>query len=352
MSIKLLKTLNVVLSISLLAACAPQGTTPTGGLSGSRAPAKLILGAYTTPREAYGELATLFAAQWKGKTGQEVTFEESYLGSGAQSRAIVEGFEADVAALSLDADIQKIADAGLITHDWHTPPYDGMVSTSIVAFAVRKGNPFNIHDWADLSQPGLKVLTPDPKTSGGAQWNILALYGAALRGQVEGVPADDETAAAEFLKSVLTNVIAFDKSARESITNFETGNGDVAISYENEVLVGQEAGQDYELIIPKSTILIENPVAVVDEYVDDHGTREVAEAFVEFLFSQEAQEIIAKHGLRSLDPEVAEATTAQYPPVTDLFNIGDQFGGWAEAGPKFFGDTGIYTQAITQIQGP
>jgi sulfate transport system substrate-binding protein len=296
-------------------------------------------------------LIPLFAAQWKEQTGQDVAFEESYLGSGAQSRAIVEGFEADVAALSLDGDIQKIADAGLITHDWHTPPYDGMVSTSIVAFAVRKGNPQNIHDWADLAKPGLKILTPDPKTSGGAQWNILALYGAALRGYVEGVPAGDPAAAAEFLKSVLTNVIAFDKSARESITNFETGNGDVAITYENEVLVGQEAGQDYELVIPQSTILIENPAAVVDEYVDEHGTREAAEAFVAFLFTKQAQEIFAGHGLRPLDPGVIEATASQYPPVTDLFTIAEQFGGWADF---FFNDTAtteIYTQAITEVLG-
>jgi len=352
MNTKHLRTLTIVLALSLLASCAPRAATPTAEPNGASSPANLILGAYTTPREAYGELIPLFAAQWKDKTGQEVTFEESYLGSGAQSRAIVEGFEADVAALSLDGDIRKIADAGLITHDWHTPPYNGMVSTSIVSFAVRKGNPENIHDWADLAKPGLKILTPDPKTSGGAQWNILALYGAALRGQVEGIPAGDEAAAIEFLKSVLTNVIALDKGARESITNFETGNGDVAITYENEILVGQEAGQDYELIIPKSTILIENPVAVVDEYADQHGTREVAEAFVRFLFSKEAQEIFAKHGLRSLDAEVVEATRAQYPPVTDLFTIGDQFGGWAEAGPKFFGDTGIYSRAITQVQAP
>ena len=232
------------------------------------------------------ELIPMFAAQWKEKTGQEVTFEESYLGSGAQSRAIVEGFEADIAALSLDGDIKKIADAGLITHDWHTSPYNGMVSTSVVAFAVRKGNPKNIHDWADLAQPGLEILTPDPKTSGGAQWNILALYGAALRGQIQGVPGNDEAAAIGFLKSVLKNVTVFDKGARESITNFEAGTGDVAITYENEVLVGQQAGQDYELVIPTSTILIENPVSVVDTYVDKHGTREVAEAFVQFLFHE------------------------------------------------------------------
>lgn len=349
MSTKLAKTLLMITTAGLLAACGGPAASPTEA-SGGPAPAQLILGAYTTPREAYGEIIPLFTAQWQESTGQTVTFEESYLGSGAQARAINEGFEADVAALSLDGDIAKIADAGLITHDWHIPPYNGMVSTSIVAFAVRAGNPRNIHDWADLAQPDLEILTPDPKTSGGAQWNILALYGAALRGHVEGVPADDEAAATEFLKSVLVNVTVFDKSARESITNFETGVGDVAITYENEVLVGRQAGQDYELIIPTSTILIENPAAVVDVYVDKHGSRAVAEAFVEFLFTKEAQEIFAAHGLRSLDPEVGAATTDQYPPVTDLFTIGEQFGGWAEAGPKYFGESGIYTQAIIAVQ--
>ncbi len=343
---KFLKILIVFIAMSLLASCGGQATTTSNGTG----PIKLILGAYTTPREAYGELIPIFTSQWKEKNGQEVTFEESYLGSGAQSRAIIEGFEADITALSLDGDVQKIADAGLITHDWHTLPHNGMVSTSIVAFAVRKGNPKNIHDWADLAQSGLEILTPDPKTSGGARWNILALYGAALRGKVEGVAANDEAAATEFLKSVLKNVTVFDKGARESITNFEAGTGDVAITYENELLVGQQSGQDYELVIPTSTILIENPVSVVDEYVDKHGTREAAEAFVQFLFTKEAQEIFAKHGLRSLDTEVAAATQDQYPAVTDLFTIGDQFKGWEEATPKYFGDDGIYTKAIVEVQ--
>ncbi len=348
MNTRLLKTLIIFMAVSLLAACG--GPANANNTNNGKAPIKLILGAYTTPREAYGELIPIFAKQWKEKTGQEVTFEESYLGSGAQSRAIVEGFEADVAALSLDGDIQKIADAGLITHDWHTLPHNGMVSSSIVAFAVRKGNPKNIHDWADLAQPGLQILTPNPKTSGGAQWNILALFGAALRGKIKGVPANDEKAATDFLKSVLKNVTVFDKGARESITNYETGTGDVAITYENEVLVGQQAGKDYELVIPASTILIENPVSVVDKYVDKHGTRAVAEAFVQFLFTKEAQQVFAKHGLRSLDPDVAAATKSQYPPVTDLFTIKDQFGGWAQATPKYFGDDGIYSKAITEIQ--
>jgi len=330
---------------------ASSGESASGGqpAASSKGDVKLILGAYTTPREAYRELIPIFQKQWKEKTGQNVIFEESYLGSGAQSRAVVEGFEADIVALSLEADVTRIADAGLITHDWKSGPYKGIVSTSVVAFAVRAGNPKGIHDWADLAQPGLEILTPNPKTSGGAMWNVLGLYGAALRGQVEGVPADDHAAAQAFLLSVLQNVTVMDKGARESITNYEQGVGDVAITYENEVLVGHQAGQDYELILPSSTLLIENPIAVVDAYVDKHGTREVAEAFVEFVFTKEAQEIFAKYGLRSVDPEVAKATEDQYPAIPDLFTI-DFFGGWAKATPDYFGEEGIFTKTIAQVQ--
>jgi sulfate transport system substrate-binding protein len=312
---------------------------------------KLTLGAYTTPREAYKEIIPIFEKDWEQKTGQKVTFEESYLGSGAQSRAIVEGFEADIAALSLEADITRISQAGLITHDWKSLPNKGIVSDSIVAFAVRPGNPKGIHDWADLAKPGLEILTPNPKTSGGAMWNILALYGAAKRGFVEGVPANDDQAAQAFMQNVLKNVTVMDKGARESITNFEKGVGDVAITYENEVLVGQQSGEKYDLVIPRSTILIQNPVAVVDTYVDKHNTRQAAEAFVHFLFSKQAQEIFAKYGLRSPDPEVAKATASQYPAVQDLFTI-DYFGGWDKATPDFFGEQGIYNQVIANVQGP
>lgn len=342
----------------VLAACggaANSATAPAENQSGDSASAgsksvNLILGAYTTPREAYGEIIPLFKAQWQEKTGQEVTFEESYQGSGAQSRAIAEGFEADVTALSLEADITRLEKASLITHDWRTVGAKGMVSTSIVVFGVRKGNPLGIKDWADLAKPGVEVLTPNPKTSGGAMWNILALYGAAKRGFVEGVPKDDEAAAQAFLLAVLKNVKVMDKGARESITNYEQGVGQVIITYENEILVGQQGGQEYEMVIPRSTILIENPVALVDTYVDKHGTRDAAKAFVEFLFTREAQEIFAKHGLRSIDPEVAKATAAQYPPVEDLFTI-EYFGGWGKATPDFFGDTGVYNQVISGVQG-
>jgi sulfate/thiosulfate-binding protein len=310
---------------------------------------KLTLGAYTTPREAYKELIPIFQAQWKEKTGQDVVFEESYLGSGAQSRAIVEGFEADVAALSLEADINRIQSAGLITHDWKSGPYKGMVSTSIVSFAVRQGNPKGINDWADLARPGIEILTPNAKTSGGAMWNILALYGAARRGFVDGVAKDDDTAASNFLLSVLNNVTVMDKGARESITNFEKGVGDLAITYENEVLVGQLNGQTYDLVIPRSTILIENPVTVVDVYADKHGTRELAEAFVEFLYTKKAQEIFAKYGLRSVDPEVSKSTSDHYPVVQDLFKV-EYFGGWEQIIPAFFDDQGIYTLTVAKVQ--
>jgi sulfate/thiosulfate-binding protein len=337
------------LLVALIATACGGGASENANQSPSKGDIKLTLGAYTTPREAYGEIIPLFQKYWKDKTGQMVTFEESYQGSGAQSRAIVEGFEADVAALSLEADITRIEKAGLITHDWRSEPHGGMVSTSVVAFAVRQGNPKNIKDWADLTQADLQILTPNPKTSGGAMWNILALYGAAKRGKVQGYAADD-AGAQKFLLDVLKNVTVMDKGARESITNFEKGVGDVAITYENEVLVGKQVGQNYELVIPTSTIRIDNPVAVVDTYVDKHGTREVAQAFVDFLFTKQAQEVFAKYGLRSPDEEVAKTTVASYPPVPDLFTI-DDFGGWKEATPTFFGDNGIFYQVFGQVEG-
>jgi sulfate transport system substrate-binding protein len=339
-----------VVALSVAAACSGRPAGEASNAPGAGGQVHLILGAYTTPREAYAEVIPLFQAAWKAESGQDVVFEESYLGSGAQSRAVVEGFEADVVALSLEADVSRIVDAGLITHDWHAAPHNGMVSTSLVVFGVRAGNLEGITDWADLARPGLEVLTPNPQTSGGAMWNILALYGAALRGQVDGVPAGDQPAAQAFLEAILQNVTVMDKGARESITNFEQGVGDVIITYENEILVGRRSGQDYEMVIPRSSILIENPVAVVDSYVDKHGTRAVAEAFVEFLFTTQAQTIFAEYGLRSPDPAVAAATADRYPPIADQFTI-EYFGGWAKATPEIFGENGIYSRAIGAVQG-
>jgi sulfate transport system substrate-binding protein len=261
----------------------------------------------------------------------------------------VGGFEADIAALSLEADIDKIADAGLITHDWRAGPHGGMVSNSIAVIAVRSGNPKRIRDWGDLEQPGLNVLTPDPKTSGGAQWNINAIYGAALRGHVEGVPANDPAAAEQFLSRVFRNVQIMDKGARESITNFERGVGDAAITYENEVLVAQMGGQQYDYVIPASTILIQNPVALIDKNVDAHGVREVAEAFVEFLHGPVAQRAYAEYGLRSVDDSVATETAANYPPVEDLWTIED-LGGWDRVATEIYGSEGHFTRAFEAVR--
>jgi len=329
---------------SLLAACSGN----PGENNGEEV--KLILGAYTTPREAYSQIIPLFQAYWLAETGQTVVFEESYLGSGAQSRAVINGFEADVVALSLEADVNRIRDAGLITHDWKAGECQGIVTTSIVAFAVREGNPLDIRDWKDLVQPGLEILTPNPATSGGAMWNVLAMYGAALRGQIDGVPGDDPQAASAFLRDVLSNVTVMDKAARDSIINFENGIGDLAITYENEVLVGQGSGQTYDLSIPSSTILIENPIAIVDASVDKHGTRKVAEAFVEFLYTQQAQAIFSQHGLRVVNQDVAESSKSQYPDVPDLFTVA-YFGGWETIMVDIFGEAGVFTQAILEVQG-
>ncbi|MBW6467291.1 MAG: sulfate ABC transporter substrate-binding protein [Brevefilum sp.] len=333
----------------LLSLCLVVFLTACGGASSSSADeVRLVLAAYTTPREAYGEIIPRFQDYWLSETGQKVVFEESYLGSGAQSRAVVEGFEADIVALSLEADVTRIQNAGLITHEWKAGEFKGIVTTSIVAFAVRQGNPKNVQDWPDLAKPGIEVLTPNPNMSGGAMWNILGLYGAALRGHINGVPADDHAAASEFLRQVLTNVSVMDKSARESILNYEMGIGDLAITYENEVLVGRNSGQNYELVIPTSTILIENPIAVVDVNVDRHGSREVAEAFVKFLYGREAQDIFARHGLRVVNPEAAAASAALYPQVEDLFTI-DYFGGWEAVMVDYFGPEGIYNAVIMQV---
>lgn len=323
-----------------------QGCGGNAGKSGNKV--TLILGGYTTPREAYGKaIIPAFQKYWKDKTGQDVEFQESYQGSGAQARAITGGFEADIAALSLEGDVDKITEAGLITHDWKANANRGMISDSIVVIAVRQGNPKGIKDWADLAQPGLNVLTPDPQTSGGAQWNINAIYGAALRG-FAGVPKDDPAAAQEFLKNVFRNVSIKDKGARESITNFEKGIGDAAITYENEVLVAKQGGQNYDYVIPHSTILIENPVALVDKYVDKHGVREAAEAFVAFLWSPEAQRAFSKYGLRPVDQGVAQEVKSQFPTVADLWKI-DYLGGWQKVGDSIYGPQGAYTRITEEL---
>jgi sulfate transport system substrate-binding protein len=342
--IRLLRAGIALLALLVPTACGREAPSERGTSNESRD--TLVLGAYTAPREAYRDaILPAFQKLWREKTGRTVVFQESYQGSGAQARAITEGFEADVAALSLEADVDRIAKAGLITRDWRQSPHAGIVSTSIVVLAVRQGNPKGIHDWADLARPGLVVLTPDPKTSGGAQWNVNAMYGAALRGFVQGVPQEDPAAARDFLARVFRNISIMDKGARESMTTFEKGVGDVAVTYEDEVLVGRKAGQTYEYVIPRSTILIENPVAVVDQYATKHGVRAVADAFVKFLWTPEVQRAFAAYGFRPVDPEVASSAEPAFPPVQDLWRI-DYLGGWGRVSEELYGRDGVFTRML------
>lgn len=339
----------MTLLLSLLA-CGGEPTAPATNpttnptATATAAPAKvrtLTIAGYTTPREAYGKAILLaFAARWKEKTGEEVKFEESWQGSGAQARAVKEGFEADVVALSLDPDVKVIEDAGLITHDWRAGASGGIVTRSLAVIAVRPGNPKGIKDWSDLRRADVEVLTPNVRTSGGAMWNVLAIWGAGMRGHA-GVKAGEAAGALDLLRGVLARVSVMDKGARESIVNFEKGVGDAAITYENEVLVAKKEGQPMDYVVPPSTILIENPVAVVDRYADAHGNREVATAFVEFLSTNEAQRAFAEYGLRPVD---ASATPAGLPQPADLFTIRD-LGGWQQVRTQVFDKGGIYDQA-------
>jgi sulfate/thiosulfate transport system substrate-binding protein len=329
-----------------LSACGGGGTADTAAqCNGVPDQPVISFAAYSAPREAYGKIISAFKADWKDThDGQEVIFQESYDGSTLQASRVVGGYEADVVALSLGPDVDEIADAGLITHDWAQEADGGMVTTSVVVFDVRPGNPLGIQDWDDLAKPGVEVLTPDPASSGGARWNLVSAWGAALRGY-GGVSEGDEGGATTLMQGVLGNVIAFDSSARKSIQNFEDGNGDVAITYENEIVTAQAAGKDDEAVYPPSSVLIENPVTVVDEIVDKHCVRPVAEAFVKFLHTDEVKQIFLDSGYRSTDVGTAQKGGGDLPAIDDLWDV-DEFGGWDALNDKLFGDAGIATQAM------
>jgi sulfate/thiosulfate-binding protein len=348
---RLVATVLAVGSVAL-GACSSNNTASGAAACNSASPASSVVinfAAYSTPREVYdAKIIPTFVKEWKDKTGQTVLFQESYAGSTTQAQNVVNGLGSDVVALSLAPDIQTIQDAGLITHDWTQVADDGMVSASVAVFDVRPGNPKGIKDWNDLATEGTGVLTPDPAQSGGARWNLVALWGAALRGDVPGIAKNDEAGATTLLQNVTHNVIAYDKSARDSIQNFESGNGDVAITYENEVKTAQAAGQSDEAVYPKGTVLIENPVAVVDANAEAHCVEDVANAFVDYLHTKEAKEFYSSVGfLRSTDPAKAAAGDPAngYPAIQDLFTV-DDLGGWDALNEKLFSDSGIATQAI------
>ena len=343
----------VVLTLIGLAACSSSTASGAAGCSSSSPASSVVINfaAYSTPREVYdAKIIPTFVKEWKDKTGQTVLFNESYAGSTTQAQNVVNGLGSDVVALSLAPDIQTIQDAGLITHDWTQAPDGGMVSASVAVFDVRPGNPKGIKDWSDLAKPGTGVLTPDPAQSGGARWNLVALWGAALRGDVTGIAKGDEAAATTLMQGVTHNVISYDKSARDSIQNFESGNGDVAITYENEVKTAQAAGEADTAVYPKGTVLIENPVAVVDKNAQAHCVEDVANAFVDYLHTKEAKDFYTTVGyLRPVDPGKAAAGDPAngFPAIHDLFTVAD-LGGWDALDQKLFSDTGIATQAIAQ----
>jgi len=308
----------------------------------------LVIGAYSVVKDAFIDLLPKFQAYWLQQTGQRVTFQESYEASGTQARAIAGGFEADVAVLAMEGDLDKVAAAGFITHDWKTQNNAGVITNSIVVLGTRAGNPSAIHDWQDLTRKGVKVLYPNPKTSGGAQWDINAIYGAGLKLSEEKSGAKDTEFAKNFLKSVHANVESLDKSGRASMAAFEYGVGDVIVTYENELLARIKQGKEYDIVIPKSTILIENPAAVVDKNADKHGTRKVAEAFVAYLHSEEAQRLFVEHGFRSVDKTVAAETSNKYTVPDDLFDI-SYLGGWSEVRKNLYSKKGVWYQVLAGI---
>lgn len=332
---------SFAIAVSFLVACGSK----SGGNQASRV-RDFTFAAYTTPREAYGDLLAAFKATWEREHHETLRIHESYQASGAQARAVVGGFDADIVALSLEKDIETVRSAGLITHDWRTVgTHGGMVTASAVVIAVRRGNPKNIHDWADLRRPDVEVLTPNVRTSGGAMWNIAAIWGASLRGKTPAT-INDPASAQSFLSGILQRVRIMDRSGRDSILSFERGVGDAAITYENEVLLGRAQGRDYEEVVPASTIRIDNPVAIVDRNVDRHHTRDIATAFVAFLASPEAQRIYASHGLRPVDETVARETASRFPPITDLFTVSD-VGGWSGLETALFADGAAYDRAVS-----
>ncbi|MBV9388451.1 MAG: sulfate ABC transporter substrate-binding protein [Chroococcidiopsidaceae cyanobacterium CP_BM_ER_R8_30] len=302
--------------------------------------AELLLVSYAVTKAAYDKIIPLFVADWKKKTGQDVTINTSYGGSGSQTRAILDGLEADVSALALGLDTKKLEKAGLIQPGWEKQaPNDAIVTKSVVALVTREGNPKNIRSWADLTKPGVAVVTANPKTSGGARWNFLGLWGSVIN------TGGTEAQAKEYVTQVYKNAPVLPKDSRESSDIFfQKGQGDVLLNYENEVILERLQGKEkFFYVVPPTNISIDNPVAVVDKYADKHGTRQVAKAFVQFLFTPEAQRQFVSVGFRPVTPAVTKEVEKKFPKVNKLYTIKD-FGGWDSIQKKFFNDNALFDQ--------
>jgi sulfate/thiosulfate transport system substrate-binding protein len=336
-------SLRKLFGAAVAAAVVAVGAGPQAHAAG---PVTLLNVSYDPTRELYEEYNAAFAKYWKGKTGQDVKINQSHGGSGRQARSVIDGLPADVVTLALAGDVDAVAQQGkLLPLNWETRlPNNSAPYTSTIVFLVRKGNPKNIKDWGDLIKPGIGVITPNPKTSGGARWNYLAAWAWALK-----QPGGSEATAKTFLAKVFKNVPVLDTGARGATTTFvQRGIGDVLLAWENEALLAiKELGSDkVEIVVPSISILAEPSVAVVDKVVLRRGTREVASEYLKYLYSKEGQEIAAKNYYRPRDPEVAAKYAAQYPRV-NLVDI-KEFGGWAKAQSTHFGDKGIFDQITAQ----
>ncbi|MDY4417024.1 sulfate ABC transporter substrate-binding protein [Selenomonas sp.] len=330
---------GLLMMTGVLAGCG--GSDPQAASSGSADGQTFLNVSYDPTRELYQAFNESFSKKWTDETGEHVNFTQSHGGSGKQARSVREGLEADVVTLALAYDVDEIAATGLIDKDWIKKfPNNSAPYTSTIVFLVRKGNPKNIHDWDDLVRDGIEVVTPNPKTSGGARWNYLGAWAYAEKkfngdeGQIKG-----------FIKKLFQNVVALDSGARGATTSFvQRGQGDVLIAWENEALLSvQEAPDKYEIVVPSLSILAEPSVAVVDEVVDQKGTRKVAEAYINYLYSKEGQEIAAKNFYRPRDEEVAAKYKNVFPALT-LVTIDDAFGGWQKAQKEHFADGGTFDQ--------
>ena len=329
-----------------IAACSPSpsGTDAAGAGATSKETVELTLVSYAVTQAAYEKIIPQFVAKWKAEQNQDVVVNQSYGGSGSQTRAVIDGLEADVVALALALDTQKIEKAGLIEPGWEKElPNESIVHKSVAVFVTRDGNPTGINKWEDLAKDGVKIVTANPKTSGGARWNFLGAWGAVT--QTGGT---DEQALALTTK-LYQNAPILAKDAREATDIFfKQGQGDVLINYENEVLLAKQKGENLPFVVPTVNISIDSPVAVVDQNVDKHGTRAVAEAFVQFLFTPEAQEEFAKVGFRPFEPTIEAKYASQFGKVEKLFTVTD-LGGWSEIQTKYFDDGAVFDQIEAKL---
>lgn len=324
-----------ILTILPVALCAMLLTVVISGCGGAdNGNAKLTIVAYSTPQEAYKKLIPAFTATAAGK---DVSFSQSYGASGEQSRAVANGLAADVVALSFEPDVTRLVEAGKVAKNWNAGPEHGIVTDSVVVFATRKGNPKNVKTWQDLLRKDVEVIAPNAVTSGGARWNLVAAYGQAIKNGA----SDDE--AIRYVKDLLANVSVQDKSARDALQTFTAGKGDVLLTYENEAITAQKAGQDIDYTIPDSTLLIENPIAVTT----DGKAPEQARAFVDFLFTDQAQKIFSDAGYRPVKPELVDEQ--RFPQPKQLITVAE-LGGWAKLNKRFFDDEdGVVTKINEEL---